>query len=66
MSGLLGKKIKMTQIFEENGRVIPVTVLSVGPCYVTQIKSIDVDGYQAMQVGYGDVKEKNVSKQEKK
>lgn len=62
MSGLLGKKIKMTQIFEENGRVIPVTVLSVGPCYVTQIKSVDVDGYQAMQIGYGEVKEKNVTK----
>jgi large subunit ribosomal protein L3 len=62
MSGLLGKKIRMTQIFEENGRVIPVTILSAGPCYVTQIKSVEVDGYQAMQLGYGEIKEKNTTK----
>jgi large subunit ribosomal protein L3 len=62
MSGLLGKKIRMTQIFEENGEVIPVTVLSVGPCYVTQIKTVDQDGYEAIQVGYSELKEKHASK----
>jgi len=62
MSGLLGKKIRMTQIFEDNGKVIPVTVLSVGPCYVTQIKTLEKDGYNAIQVGYSKIKEKHVTK----
>jgi large subunit ribosomal protein L3 len=62
MSGLLGKKIRMTQIFEENGKVTPVTILSVGPCYVTQIKTLDKDGYDAIQIGYGKVKDKHVIK----
>jgi large subunit ribosomal protein L3 len=62
MSGLIGKKIRMTQFFEENGRIIPVTVLSVGPCYVTQIKSVETDGYAAMQLGYVELKEKKMKK----
>jgi len=62
MSGLLGKKIRMTQIFEDNGKVMPVTVLSVGPCYVTQIKTLEKDGYNAIQVGYSKIKEKHVTK----
>lgn len=62
MSGLIGKKIRMTQYFEENGRIIPVTVLSVGPCYVTQIKSVETDGYEAMQLGYVELKEKKIKK----
>lgn len=62
MSGLIGKKIRMTQFFEENGRIIPVTVLSVGPCYVTQIKSVETDGYAAIQLGYVELKEKKMKK----
>nr|YP_008144852.1 50S ribosomal protein L3 [Grateloupia taiwanensis]AGO19866.1 50S ribosomal protein L3 [Grateloupia taiwanensis] len=50
--GLLGKKIGMTQIFDEKGIAIPVTVLQMGPCIITQIKNIETDGYQAIQIGY--------------
>ncbi len=60
--GLIGKKIGMTQIFDENGKVIPVTVVEAGPCPVTQIKTVDNDGYQAVQVGFGDVKVSRVNK----
>ena len=60
--GLIAKKIGMTQIFDENGAVIPVTVLEAGPCTVVQIKNEDTDGYKAVQLGFGDVKEKNVIK----
>ncbi len=60
--GLIGKKIGMTQIFDENGKVIPVTVVEAGPCPVTQIKTMDNDGYQAVQVGFGDVKVSRVNK----
>ncbi len=62
MSGLLGKKIGMTQIFDEEGNVIPVTVLKVGPCYVTQIKTAENDGYEAIQLGFDVKKEKNTTK----
>ena len=51
--GLLGNKIGMTQIFDEAGNIIPVTVLKVGPCVVTQIKTKSNDGYNAIQIGYG-------------
>ena len=51
MSGLIGKKIGMTSIFDKNGKNIPCTVLEVGPCVVTQVKTIAVDGYNAIQVG---------------
>lgn len=60
--GLIGKKIGMTQIFDENGKVIPVTVVEAGPCTVTQIKTMDNDGYEAVQVGFGDVKISRVNK----
>ena len=60
--GLIGKKIGMTQIFDESGKVIPVTVIEAGPCVVAQVKTVDKDGYQAIQLGFGDVKEKKLTK----
>ncbi len=60
--GILAKKIGMTQIFDENGMLIPVTVLQAGPCYVTQVKNTENDGYEAIQIGFGDVREKLVNK----
>jgi len=60
--GLIGNKIGMTQIFDEAGNVIPVTVVEAGPCTVTQIKTVENDGYQAVQVGFGDVKVSRVNK----
>ena len=60
MAGILGKKIRMTQIFDNNGTAFPVTVISAGPCYVTQIKTMKKDGYEAVQLGYGELKEKHV------
>ena len=60
--GLIGKKIGMTQIFDEAGNVIPVTVVEAGPYTVTQIKTVENDGYQAVQVGFGDVKVSRVNK----
>lgn len=60
--GILGKKIGMTQIFDENGKMIPVTVIEAGPCNVVQKKTVESDGYNALQIGYGDVKVKNVNK----
>lgn len=60
--GLIGKKIGMTQIFDEKGNVIPVTVVEAGPCVITQKKTIDNDGYEAVQVGFGDVKAQRVNK----
>ena len=60
--GLIGRKIGMTQIFDESGKVIPVTVIEAGPCAVTQVKTIETDGYQAIQLGFGDIKEKKLTK----
>lgn len=60
--GLIGKKIGMTQIFDEKGNVIPVTVVEAGPCVITQKKTIKNDGYEAVQVGFGDVKAQRVNK----
>ena len=60
--GLIGKKIGMTQFFDEKGTVIPVTVLEVGPCVVVQKKTAEKDGYSALQLGYGDVKLARVNK----
>ena len=57
---ILGKKIGMTQIFDENGRAIPVTVVEAGPCTVVQVKTKDADGYEAVQLGFGEVKEKKL------
>jgi len=51
--GLIGKKVGMTQVFDEDGRVVPVTVLECGPCPITQIKTEETDGYRAVQIGYG-------------
>jgi len=59
IEGLLGKKLGMTQIFDETGQVVPVTVLEVGPCVVTQIKTMDRDGYEALQLGFGERKRLN-------
>ena len=60
--GLIGRKIGMTQLFDENGKVIPVTVVEAGPCTVVQKKTIENDGYAAVQVGFGDVKVTKVNK----
>ena len=59
LRGFLGKKIGMTQLFAENGSVIPVTLIEAGPCVVTQIKTKGSDGYEAVQLGFGDVKRPN-------
>ena len=59
---LIGKKLGMTQIFNENGKVVPVTVIEAGPCTVVQIKTKDTDGYEAIQLGFGDVKANKVTK----
>lgn len=59
---ILGKKIGMTQIFDAEGNLIPVTVVEAGPCVVVQQKDIENDGYQAIKVGYGSIKEKNANK----
>ncbi|MBQ1275798.1 MAG: 50S ribosomal protein L3 [Flavobacteriales bacterium] len=62
MSGLIGKKIGMTSIFDESGKNIPCTVIECGPCVVTQVRTTQVDGYEALQLGFDDKKEKNVTK----
>ena len=59
MSGLIGKKIGMTSIFDENGKNIPCTVIEAGPCVVTQVRTKEVDGYEALQVGFDDKKTVN-------
>ena len=64
MSGLLGKKIGMTSIYDESGRMIPVTVIEAGPCVVTQVRTVEKDGYSAIQLGYDEKKVKNTSKAE--
>ena len=61
LNGILGRKIGMTHIFNENGKMVPVTVVEAGPVFVTQIKTQDNDGYTALQVGYGDAKEKHLT-----
>ncbi len=65
MKGILGKKVGMTQIFDERGEVIPVTVIEAGPCFVTQVKTADKDGYQAIQLGFGAVKEQRLARGER-
>ncbi|MFN5058805.1 MAG: 50S ribosomal protein L3 [Chloroflexota bacterium] len=62
IEGLLGRKIGMTQIFDETGAVVPVTVIEVGPCVVTQIRVRERDGYEAVQIGFGEVKPKSLNK----
>ena len=65
MKTLIGKKVGMTQIFDEKGKVIPVTVIEAGPCVVSQVKSVETDGYNAIQLGFEDVKESKINKAEK-
>jgi len=62
MSGLIGKKIGMTSIFDENGKNVPCTVIEAGPCVVTQVRTEEVDGYEALQLGFDDKTEKNATK----
>ena len=59
---IIGKKIGMTQIFDKEGKVIPVTVIEAGPCVVAQVKTVESDGYNAVQLGFGEVKESKVNK----
>ncbi|HYG33148.1 MAG TPA: 50S ribosomal protein L3 [Clostridia bacterium] len=61
LKGLIGKKIGMTQIFDENGVAIPVTVIEAGPCYVTQVRLPEKDGYSAVQLGFGETKPKRLT-----
>ena len=62
MKGLIAKKMGMSQIFDEDGSVVPVTILEAGPCYISQIKTIEKDGYDAVQIAYGNKKEKRTNK----
>jgi large subunit ribosomal protein L3 len=64
MKGLLGEKLGMTQVFDENNRIVPVTVVAAGPCVVTQVRSADTDGYSAVQIGFGAVDPRRVNKPE--
>lgn len=64
MSGLIGKKIGMTSIFDENGKNIPCTIIEAGPCVVTQVRTKEVDGYDALQLGFDDKAEKRATKAE--
>lgn len=61
MNGLIGKKVGMTSIFDEAGRNVACTVVELGPCVVTQVKTDETDGYEALQIGYGEAKEKNTT-----
>lgn len=62
MSSILGKKIGMTSIFDDNGQMIPCTIIEAGPCYVTQVRTKDKDGYEAVQLGFDEIKERLVNK----
>lgn len=62
MKGLLGKKVGMAQVFDEKGIVTPVTIIEAGPCYVTQVKTEETDGYTAVQIGFSEIPEKRLSK----
>jgi large subunit ribosomal protein L3 len=64
MKGLLGEKLGMTQVFDENNRIVPVTVVAAGPCVVTQVRAVDSDGYSAVQLGFGAVDPRRVNKPE--
>ncbi len=63
--GLLGRKVGMTQIYKENGTVVPVTVLECGPCTVLQVRTAERDGYHALQLGFDDKKRKNATQAER-
>ena len=62
MPGLIGRKIGMTSVFSADGKNIPCTVIEAGPCVVTQVKTVEKDGYAALQLGFGEAKEKRTSK----
>lgn len=62
--GIIGRKVGMTQIFDEKGNVIPVTVIEAGPCVVAQVKTVETDGYDAVQLGFGEIKDKHINKPE--
>jgi large subunit ribosomal protein L3 len=62
MRGILGKKVGMTQLFDEKGNIVPVTIIEAGPCFVTQIKTADRDGYNAVQIGFDEVPERKLTK----
>ncbi len=62
MKAIIGKKIGMTQIFDEQGSVIPVTAIQAGPCVVAQVKTVETDGYNAVQLGFGEIKDKHINK----
>ncbi len=64
MSGLIGKKVGMTSVYDENGKNIPCTVIEAGPCVITQVKTLEKDGYEAIQLAYDDKKEKHTTKAE--
>src|SRR6185295_17862240 len=64
MIGLLARKVGMTQVYDEQGRVVPVTLLAAGPCTVTQVKTPEKDGYAAIQIGFGQKREKRVTRAE--
>ena len=61
MRGILGKKVGMTQLFDESGAVMPVTIIEAGPCYVTQVKTADTDGYDAVQIGFDETQERKLT-----
>jgi large subunit ribosomal protein L3 len=65
MSGLIGKKVGMTSIFDDNGKNVPCTVIEAGPCVITQVRTEEVDGYNALQLGFDDKAEKRAKKSEK-
>ncbi|MFN8495401.1 MAG: 50S ribosomal protein L3 [Caldilineaceae bacterium] len=65
MRGILGKKVGMMQLYDESGAVVPVTIIEAGPCYVTQVKTVDTDGYNALQIGYDEVPERKLTKGER-
>lgn len=65
MRGILGKKVGMTQLFDEKGNVVPVTIIEAGPCYITQVKTIETDGYNAVQIAFDEVLERKLTKGEK-
>jgi len=62
---IIGRKLGMTQIFDKKGSVIPVTVIEAGPCIIAQVKTIEKDGYEAIQLGFGEIKDKHINKPEK-
>ena len=62
--GLLGEKLGMTQVFDENNRLVPVTVVKAGPCVVTQVRTPEVDGYSAVQLGFGEIDPRKVNRPE--